>query len=185
MCNNWPNNRPETPRFRLRLCPSNKRKPETISGRLSNKRPDPKRASVPNSIAHWGNRGRFLKSSGEKACQSVEESCFLFWNDNSRPKTTFWVYWPIHISGDSPEISGGPPLAFGLWFGPAPRPVSRTPISSLAHDYPKIAHSAIREEGGPTAVAGRSYVENAIPDVRSCCCYCILWNSCRCTYVST
>ena len=29
-------------------------------------------------IAHWGSRERFLTSEGEKACQSVEKSCFFF-----------------------------------------------------------------------------------------------------------
>ena len=33
-------------------------------------------------IAHAEGRGHFLTSPGEKAYQSVEKSCFVFWNDN-------------------------------------------------------------------------------------------------------
>ena len=38
------------------------------------------------SIAYWDSRGCFLSSPGEKACQSVERACFVFWNDNCWPQ---------------------------------------------------------------------------------------------------
>ena len=49
-------------------------------------RPIPLDSSRKLTSSSLRQRGCFLSSPGKKACQSVEKSSFVFWNDNSRPQ---------------------------------------------------------------------------------------------------
>ena len=50
-------------------------------------------------------QGAFLTSPVENACQSVEKSCFVFWNDNCRPASVVMGHFCSLPAQETPRFS--------------------------------------------------------------------------------